>query len=1039
MKILNLEGKYLILLFIVLCISIGSVSATEDLSDYSNNDGESLSVNQLSSICVDSIDDNIENSNLSSIYTTVDDISLKNSNDNDIVSVSASKTKTVLSSKGLTMYYGASSSVVGYLKTSSGKAISGKLVKITINGKTYNKTTDSNGKVSLKISLKPNVYSTKFSFAGDSKYAASSCVVNVTVKKLSTKIIANDLHVYNNGNLLAYLKDSNNTVLANKYISFNINGISYSCISDSKGKVNFNIPNLEPDTYNVSLKFDGDTYYLASSLSVRVKVHEGLEINPEDIENLASDIVDYIEKNHKLPENISISNEKISISQYLSLISLDILNIECVYSSIFLENVSTPSSNENCKEGILDKANYIKLVKSVSSACSWGSAPNYISSSLGNIGFNSLVYTLSNILKSYSVYGVLPESVTVYPWSVVSNSKTSFITCDSILQQADYIKNYVESKHTLPSTVSINSTNSLVKINIAQFLKLELDLLVQLPLNSIQSFVLKTYKTAPNPSESVSQCSFNMNSYFDFAVRIKNFYETNGVAPNYVVTDKGNLGFESCVYLYSEILLSISKFQAFPSNINIVPWSVVKNKNNVFVDMNDIISMATTVRSNVLTKHTLPSSLSYSKGNININQFLYLETCAIENINNNFYQSIILKTFSKSPNPTEDIVRGKLLKSNYLNVATNIKNFLLNNGYVPNYAVCSVGKMDSKNSIFLYSEILSYFKDNNKLPDYVLINPWSILSNKNTIIFTPDQIINASYYIRDYIETNHTLPTTITVGAKSLNQNQILKLELATLHLINGSYAGSLVLDKYSSKSITDSLSSGYLNQKEYLDIARLIEYDMFYNDMINESTSLGKIGITNGLYIYSQILISYDNTGKLPDAINVKPWSIISNKNTKFVNIDEVSNVSKYIKNYIISNNSLPDYVTINGNKVDMANLAYILATSFKMIDSNLYTNIPLINFKYSDTTEENLTHYIINSDSYLTIANNLINYMDKNNALPNYLNTESGKIRYESIILLFATIFNYLNDNGEFLESTTIIPWNSVQSYKFFNIDDI
>lgn len=51
------------------------------------------------------------------------------------------------------MNYGTDSTIVGYLKNSSGKAIKSKVVKITINGQTWSKTTDSNGKISLKIPI----------------------------------------------------------------------------------------------------------------------------------------------------------------------------------------------------------------------------------------------------------------------------------------------------------------------------------------------------------------------------------------------------------------------------------------------------------------------------------------------------------------------------------------------------------------------------------------------------------------------------------------------------------------------------------------------------------------------------------------------------------------------------------------------------------------------------------------------------------------------------------------------------------------------
>ncbi len=76
-----------------------------------------------------------------------------------------------------------------------------KPVQFTINGKTYSKTTNSKGQASLGISLTPNTYSCKISFAGDKINTASSKTVTVTVNKLSTKIIASDLHVYDEGNL----------------------------------------------------------------------------------------------------------------------------------------------------------------------------------------------------------------------------------------------------------------------------------------------------------------------------------------------------------------------------------------------------------------------------------------------------------------------------------------------------------------------------------------------------------------------------------------------------------------------------------------------------------------------------------------------------------------------------------------------------------------------------------------------------------------------------------------------------------------------
>lgn len=284
MKPLNFKYQYFALFFIFLFISIGSVAASDDCTDENRDLSSHIMV---SSDVVDSVNNRVSNVNsINNIRVSNSinnsDFTINSSNEfiskkvnpkEDICSVGASKTtKTVISSKSLSMDYGADGYVVGYLKTSSGKAIKSKVVKITLNSQTWSKTTDSNGKISLKIPLlNPNTYTVKLSFAACSGYSASSCLVNVTINKLATKITSNDVYAYNNNNLVAYLKDSKNNPLKSKLVKFTIDGNSYNAFSDSNGQIIFNIPSyLKAKNYSSTIKFVGDKYYSSSSKSVKV-------------------------------------------------------------------------------------------------------------------------------------------------------------------------------------------------------------------------------------------------------------------------------------------------------------------------------------------------------------------------------------------------------------------------------------------------------------------------------------------------------------------------------------------------------------------------------------------------------------------------------------------------------------------------------------------------------------------------------------------------------------------------------------------------
>ena len=104
-----------------------------------------------------------------------------------------------------------------YLKDSKDKGISNQKVKITLANINYTKTTDSNGKVALKIEENPGNYTIKLNFAKTNSYYASSKSLKINVLNNATaKIIAKDQTVL--GEYSVRLTDMNSNPLANQTV-----------------------------------------------------------------------------------------------------------------------------------------------------------------------------------------------------------------------------------------------------------------------------------------------------------------------------------------------------------------------------------------------------------------------------------------------------------------------------------------------------------------------------------------------------------------------------------------------------------------------------------------------------------------------------------------------------------------------------------------------------------------------------------------------------------------------------------------------------
>ena len=160
------------------------------------------------------------------------------------------------------------------LKDSDGNVLAGKKVKITYRGKTYLKTTNSKGKVGLKIKSAPGYkYRFSYKYGGNGEYGSSSGTLYLKVKEATSLTNYTSNNISDGTAFKVILKDSNGYVLKNKVITFTFDGKNYTKKTNSKGIASLKINRNEEENYTLSFKYAGSSYYASSKGTINITVN----------------------------------------------------------------------------------------------------------------------------------------------------------------------------------------------------------------------------------------------------------------------------------------------------------------------------------------------------------------------------------------------------------------------------------------------------------------------------------------------------------------------------------------------------------------------------------------------------------------------------------------------------------------------------------------------------------------------------------------------------------------------------------------------
>lgn len=145
-----------------------------------------------------------------------------------------------------------------YLKDVNGKFIPNKKVNITVNGKTYQRTTDANARFGIKVTLSQSSVVMTIGVGGDNKYNSLSKKLTVYITKISPFTVGNS-KLLTKGYLRVYLHGTEKAI-TNKLVRITIGGKVLSKKTNSEGFVVVK-PQVGAKKYTVLVQCKGYSFF----------------------------------------------------------------------------------------------------------------------------------------------------------------------------------------------------------------------------------------------------------------------------------------------------------------------------------------------------------------------------------------------------------------------------------------------------------------------------------------------------------------------------------------------------------------------------------------------------------------------------------------------------------------------------------------------------------------------------------------------------------------------------------------------------------
>lgn len=608
------------------------------------------------------------------------------------------KVVSSLSGSNMNKYYGyVSTHKVTFYKNTM--PLANSKVSFIVAGKTYTRTTDSNGVAGLDINLAPGEYS----ITSVNPFSGEKLTNKIVVKKDSTTLTHGSKSTYikpsQKYTFTVTLKSKSGVLISDKKVTFTYNNKKVTATTNKNGKASITISGLSKGTYTISYKYAGDSCYSGSSESGKLYVTDPAKITSSVLKMKYGDGSKF-SVTLKDSKNKALANKEIRFT----------LDGKSYTAKTNAKGVAS------LKVGALKPATYTVKYAHASSGdkyyCS-GSNKIIISKQTSNI----IAGDLKMKYNDGSVYKITLKSKTGV---VIQNAKVKFTINGKTYEKRADLKGvarlniglaigYYTVKISAPSAYyQAKTVTKHILVDGTKFTAKELNVMP----GKAATYSVKLTDGKSNPIKKAN---------VKFTVNGKTYTratDSNGVA-------KVALG----VLPDGDYTIKFSQGGFSGSSKIHVSYSAT---------LSQIIASSKNVKNYIEKNSKLPATVKVGSYTLSTANYLYLASKAIVNLKSGNTGKIAIKSIKNPTKAGSAANLGNL--NNYLAVAKKVVSTANSKGIMPNSVSSDVGNIGYKGLVYAFARVVAFYGDEKIMPNYVVIKKLnagsdysSDLNDKNTI------------------------------------------------------------------------------------------------------------------------------------------------------------------------------------------------------------------------------------------------------------------------------------------------------------------